>query len=188
MKAELQNILIEKYSKMFGYLLEPNEGPIIPIQFGFECGDGWYMLLDELMSEIQNHIENIEKQDHKEIKSWFWRHIMKSIDKRIFYKQKKTRKFFNWIKTFFKHEKEPVPYIKLTQIKEKFGGLRFYYNGGDDTIDGMVRLAESLSYQICEYCGTTINIGQTKGWIVTCCKSCFDSGASNMKTWDPHKE
>ena len=27
--------------------------------------------------------------------------------------------------------------VVAVQVKEKFGGLRFYYNGGDDVIDGM---------------------------------------------------
>ena len=39
------------------------------------------------------------------------------------------------------------------QVKEKFGTLRFYYTGGDDRIDGMVRMAESMSAVTCETCG-----------------------------------
>lgn len=38
--------------------------------------------------------------------------------------------------------------FKVEQIKEKFGGLRFYYSGGDDMIEGMVRVAEIFSYEI----------------------------------------
>jgi len=74
MTTELQQKLLDKYPEFFSTHLriyigkEPLEKEIhelldqkemvIPIQFGFECGDGWFMLLDELMSEIQNHIEN----------------------------------------------------------------------------------------------------------------------------------
>jgi hypothetical protein len=65
------------------------------------------------------------------------------------------------------------PYPNITQIKEKFSGLRFYYNGGDDMIDGMVWLAESQSYYICETCGTTINVGRTSGWMTTICEDCY---------------
>ena len=57
MTTELENKLIEKYPHFFGYLKE-YEGPIIPIQFGFECEDGWYTLLDTLMESITNHIEH----------------------------------------------------------------------------------------------------------------------------------
>ena len=54
------------------------------------------------------------------------------------------------------------------QVKEKFGGLRFYLDGGDDTICGMVKMAESMSYRICEECG---NIGRARGggWVRTLC-------------------
>ena len=31
---------------------------VTPIQFGFECGDGWYMLLSALLYEIKSHITN----------------------------------------------------------------------------------------------------------------------------------
>jgi hypothetical protein len=36
-----------------------------------------------------------------------------------------------------------VPQVVATQVKEKFGTLRFYYDGGDDYIDGLVSMAES---------------------------------------------
>ena len=60
------------------------------------------------------------------------------------------------------------PQIVAHQVKEKFGGLRFYYNGGDDVVDGMVRMAESWAAHTCEVCG---NIGSARGegWIRTLC-------------------
>jgi hypothetical protein len=64
------------------------------------------------------------------------------------------------------------PQVTVDQVKEKFGGLCFYYHGGDETIHGMVRFAESLSYHICEKCGSTKNIGKTIGWITTLCEDC----------------
>jgi hypothetical protein len=36
----------------------------------------------------------------------------------------------------------------VVQIKEKFGGLRFYTNSHDPTIDGMIRMAEAYSCHI----------------------------------------
>lgn len=58
--------------------------------------------------------------------------------------------------------------VVVHQIKEKFGGLRFYYAGGDDTITGMVRMAESWAARTCEECGAP---GKTRsdGWIRTLC-------------------
>ena len=58
--------------------------------------------------------------------------------------------------------------VVVVQVKEKFGGLRFYYNGGDDIVDGMVRMAESWAAHSCEECGAPgKRVGD--GWIRTLC-------------------
>ena len=60
------------------------------------------------------------------------------------------------------------PDVVVSQIKEKFGGLRFYYEGGDECVDGMVRMAESWAARSCEVCG---HPGKSRqgGWIRTLC-------------------
>ena len=75
--------------------------------------------------------------------------------------------------------------FRAAQVKEKFGGLRFYYDGGDEKIDGMVWLAEHMSYHTCEECGSITNIGQTKGWIITLCEDC---SKKVNKVWEKYKE
>lgn len=60
------------------------------------------------------------------------------------------------------------PDVVVTQIKEKFGGLRFYYNGGDDTVHGMVRMAESWAARSCEDCSRPGSM-RSGGWIRTLC-------------------
>lgn len=54
------------------------------------------------------------------------------------------------------------------QIKEKFGGLRFYARGEDEFSAGLIAFAEAYSYKICEVCGQS---GKArKGlWIRTLC-------------------
>lgn len=76
---------------------------------------------------------------------------------------------------FNDHKEGNKEFIRVTQIKEKFGGLEFYFSGGDEIIRGMVWLARNLSYDTCEYCGTTENVGRTQGWISVCCKNCHDT-------------
>lgn len=61
-----------------------------------------------------------------------------------------------------------ITQVTVAQIKEKFGGLRFYYDGGDDEIRGMVRMAESWADKSCETCGSPGTSGG-KGWIKTLC-------------------
>ncbi|NBX49342.1 hypothetical protein EBT25_05220 [bacterium] len=58
--------------------------------------------------------------------------------------------------------------VIVDQIKEKFGGLRFYYHGGDQYIAGLVEMAESMSYFTCEQCGGRGKRRST-GWIRTLC-------------------
>jgi hypothetical protein len=65
-------------------------------------------------------------------------------------------------------QSEVVPQVTVAQIKEKFGGLRFYYTGGDEQIRGMVSMAESWAAHSCETCGSP---GKSRegGWIKTLC-------------------
>jgi hypothetical protein len=65
-------------------------------------------------------------------------------------------------------ESETVPQVIVEQIKEKFGGLRFYYQGGDEQVHGMVRMAEAWAANCCEECCAP-GIRRSGGWIRTLC-------------------
>ena len=69
---------------------------------------------------------------------------------------------------FANRKNEVCPQVVVEQIKEKFGGLRFYYQGGDDNVAGMVRMAEAWADIACEECG---GIGKRRsgGWVRTLC-------------------
>ena len=130
MKQELDTLLCERYPKM---MVNRN----LPMQetcmcWGFDCGDGWFNILDQLMGNIQHHID---------------------------WKNKK---------------EEVVAQVTLDQVKEKFGTLRFYYTGGDDVIDGMVRMAESMSGVTCEECSAPAKT-HGPGWIRTICEPCEEA-------------
>jgi hypothetical protein len=133
MKQELDKLLCEKYPKM---MVNRDKSMMETCMcWGFECGDGWFTILDQLMSNIQHHIDWNNKNFEKGYKQ---------------YKQ--------------------VPQVTLDQVKEKFGTLRFYYQGGDDEISGMVRMAESMSAVTCEECGNPGTTGG-QGWISTLCET-----------------
>ena len=63
--------------------------------------------------------------------------------------------------------------VEATQVKEKYGTLRFYYQGGDDFIEGLVWMAEGMSGRICEECGAP-GKPDDGGWIRTLCHLCRD--------------
>ncbi|WP_434717218.1 hypothetical protein P5X00_39860 (plasmid) [Paraburkholderia sp. A2RO-4L] len=63
------------------------------------------------------------------------------------------------------------PQVLASQVKEKFGGLRFYLAGArNEAHRGMIDLAEALSSRICEVCGDR---GKTIGpaWFRTRCEA-----------------
>ena len=67
------------------------------------------------------------------------------------------------------------PYLVAVQIKEKFGGLRFYIGSVSATdynkVYSIIGKYEKLSYATCEKCGNPGEI--TKGlWLKTLCADC----------------
>ena len=130
MKEDLQNKLFEQYPSLFCQKdLPPHQSLMC---YGIACGDGWYTLINEVCGNIQNHLDNKNR------------------------------------------DKPPEVHLKCeaVQVKEKFGGLRFYVQGSDDFIDGVIDLAESISYRICSKCGNSASANKKRGWIYTLCDNC----------------
>lgn len=59
--------------------------------------------------------------------------------------------------------------FRVTQVKEKFGGLRFYVNQATDEVNNYIDLAEKKSYTICEFCGEPGSANRDLGWVKTVC-------------------
>ena len=140
MKEELQQKLFKSYPNLFAQKNLSIQESCMP--WGICCGDGWFELIDLLCSHIQNRIENVKR----------------NID--------------------MKSEKRGVTlvpvdmgYLKceVTQVKEKFGGLRFYVNSNDDYIGGLISFAEGMSYKTCSECGEKSSNQVRRGWIYTLC-------------------
>jgi len=91
--------------------------PIIDCGF-FECGNGWFPLIKELIEDL----------------------IALGWDK------------------------------KTCQVKEKFGGLRFYITSGSDEIYDRITKAENDSYEICERTGKPGKLRNDIGWWKTLCE------------------
>jgi len=132
MSPEKEEQLCNKYPLIFNLKRTPPGNP--GRWWGFECGDGWFNIIDSLCGCIQSHIDR--KKD------------------------------------LLPEEKEELQ-VTAVQVKEKFGGLSFYYYGGDEEIYAMTRLAESLSNKTCENCGSP-GKKTNDGWIRTLCPICLD--------------
>lgn len=69
--------------------------------------------------------------------------------------------------------KKDIPIVR--QVKEKFGGLRFYMNNATEKQYDYVNFAENLSYRICEECGTMKDVMTYGiGWNKTLCNTHAD--------------
>jgi hypothetical protein len=63
--------------------------------------------------------------------------------------------------------------IEAAQVKEKFGGLRFYINSGNDNAYDLINEAEMKSYSVCERCGE-LGISRWLNWQYTLCNKCYN--------------
>lgn len=65
------------------------------------------------------------------------------------------------------------PDYTVSQVKEKFGGLRYYIGPAhEDIFDAMharISLAERQAAVTCETCGATGESRNSSGWLVTMC-------------------
>jgi hypothetical protein len=55
------------------------------------------------------------------------------------------------------------------QVKEKFGGLRFYMNAETEEMSRVIREAEAQSTVTCEMCGLPGHLSG-RGWVKTLCE------------------
>jgi len=196
MKQVLDELLCKKYPQM-----TVNRGRHMKetcMYWGFECGDGWFNILDQLMGNIQHHINWKIKQRDGAIKYNAMATQCKSGNFDMFEEdmkdltnlEYKAKRLAEIIAGDFREVPEVVPQVTLDQVKEKFGTLRFYYSGGDDEISGMVRMAESMSGVTCEECSAPAET-HGPGWIRTICEPCEQARevkrAKDMEEYDAQR-
>lgn len=63
---------------------------------------------------------------------------------------------------------------EVVQVKEKYGGLRYYVDGGNNDTEHRIDQAEAESEYICEVCGQAGEIRST-GWIQTLCDEHYEN-------------
>jgi hypothetical protein len=153
MKKELDDKLCEDFPKIFAQRhLNMHQTCMC---WGFSCGDGWfniiYSLCQSIQSYIDNRLENIERT-----KQWNKNVADPNYEWSAFVPREKRKVL------------KPIPQVEATQVKEKFGTLRFYTNHSDEVINNLIGLAENMSAVTCEICGSPGKLN-TEGWLnVTC--------------------
>jgi len=138
-KKDLEDVLFKKYPNIF----KQKDNDKMSISRGIQCKDGWYDLIDILCAKITQHIEFKNKKLDEQFKARPKTLIPSSYSVKLIF--------------------------EASQVKSKFDGLRFYFDGGDDYTFGIVAMAEAMSLRICEYCG---NKKFTTEEVETKCEKC----------------
>ena len=199
MNKNLDKHLCDKYPKIF---VDRNASEMkSAMHWGFP-GNGWFTLLDAMCGSIQSHLNHPmwEPKRGNWIKNLWnrtvWNWIVYPIARFVSFgelpklrrktgvvvnnRSQKQWAVYHWFSKWFSCDlkfqppKNPPKQVVAAQVKEKFAGLRFYADGGDSYTNGVISMAEALSYRICESCGTmdeTVAVSG-KGWLKTRCEKC----------------
>jgi len=65
-------------------------------------------------------------------------------------------------------------FYRASQVKEKFGALRFGMCASTNEMEELIQIAEDESELICESCGGPGGRVNIKGWLRTSCTSCLE--------------
>jgi hypothetical protein len=156
MRKELDEALCAKYPLIFK---DRNaDMRTTAMCWGLECGDGWYNIIDTLCGLLTSDYRQA-KDRHD--------HLVEVGAGGVLYGTKLvTQEAIDEAKVKLDEETLKVPVA--AQVKEKFGGLRFYVNGTTDKHHNYISFAESMSYRTCEECGAAGKT-YTDGWHTTLC-------------------
>jgi len=131
------------------YISEPNPKKRIRI---FLFKKVWTPVWSKVFNLISTVLDPYKKYRPKNI-TGYWT-IPQEVSKVVV----KTRryKFIEWLRKYNygvltikdMYTKKDLPECKIAQIKTKWGGLRFYVDGGDDGVYGMIQFAEYLCSKI----------------------------------------
>lgn len=150
--------------------LEKKYAPLYSGRYGGFCiGDGWFNLINNLSYELcrkwldtKHELEfaqaNLGKED-------MWGRMID--DARI-------RELMSKVET----ERKSIP--RAAQIKEKFGGLRFYVEGASKEQHAVIWYTESISNYVCEQCGAR-GKHRPSGWVKTLCNKHWKEHQEDMK-------
>jgi hypothetical protein len=156
MRKQLDEALVAKYPLIFRDRNGDMRSTLMC--WGFEVGDGWYNIIDTLCSYLANDYNQAKER---------YEHLLETGVGNILYGTKTiTQEQLDEAKAKMEEEALKVPVA--VQVKEKFGGLRFYVQAATDKHYNYISFAESMSYKTCEECGAP-GKRYTDGWHRTLC-------------------
>ncbi len=115
--------------------------------FEFSIGDGWYSIVNTLLGLMSHNVE--------------------SARRRLNYAQTKGEDTSKEEKLL---EEALFNLPTIAQVKEKYGGLRFYIDNGSADVHAYIEFAECISNHTCEVCGSP-GEPRNDGWVKVLCDS-----------------
>ena len=121
--------------------------------FEFSIGNGWYDIIDTLCGMISYRVENAKSR---------LKYAMENPDVKF-------TKPITELEKDVANALEELP--SIAQVKEKFGTLRFYVDGGTEEMHHYIDFAEAMTAHVCEECG---NPGKSRSgnWVKVLCNDC----------------
>jgi len=116
----------------------------------FSVGDGWFTIIDTLCGLISYRLENAKRRLKFSLENPDAKFVSPVAE----------------LEADVETLRASLP--TLVQVKEKFGSLRFYYDGGDAETQNYVSFAEALTYHTCEICGAP-GKARNDGWVKVLC-------------------
>jgi len=138
--------------------------------WGFDCGDGWFNIIKALSYDLcLPWLDAKRKYDiikHRE--GYLWFNVMWGGNEPE--SERNYRITYSIIEQHHYEMEESVNKVPIArQVKEKYGGLRFYVDNATEEQYKLIDFVEGLSLSTCEVCG---KMGKREGfgWITTRCK------------------
>jgi hypothetical protein len=141
--------------------------------WGFECGDGWYSIL----AEVATKLEPLCKAEHDRYahleKRWY-RHVRSILG--FFGRTPFYGTIYRLVNKALPNLSNPFHWYgggpRASQVKEKFGTLRFYMTHSTEEMSTIIQEAEKKSAKTCETCGKA---GKLRGynWYYNRCAPCW---------------
>jgi len=131
--------------------------------FEFSIGEGWYDIIDILCGSLSHPVESAKRK---------LKYAMENPDAKF-------NKPILELEADVNRALEELPTI--IQVKEKFGTLRFYVDGGTSEMHNYIEFAEAMTSRICEECGSP-GKSRNDGWVKVLCDRHYKENEENSES------
>ena len=121
---------------------------------------------DDLKTALLADFQQLYQNEHHRQNGYFavgdgWEPILRRLSEKVL------AEYLTW-------PSEQQALFQVVQVKEKFGGLRYYFDGAStEAISQAVSEAENAADATCEVCGAPGERVNVTNWLQTLCHACY---------------